>query len=66
MNQTNMDIRIAILKAGLKHQDIAQRLNMAQPSFSRKMRYKISEQGKEKILQVIEELKNERGESQGQ
>lgn len=63
MNQANMEIRIAILKAGLKHQDIAQRLKMAQPSFSRKMRYKISEQGKAKILQVIEELKNERGES---
>ena len=56
--RNNIDIRVAILESKLKHYEIAKELGIHEFAFSRKLRYELSEEEKQKILRVIEKLKN--------
>ena len=53
----NIDIRVAILEAKLKHYEIAEELGIHEFAFSRKLRYELTADEKQKILNVIEKLK---------
>ena len=56
----NQEIRIAIIKANLKYYEVADKLGILEHNFSRKLRYELSEKEKARVLQVIEELKQEK------
>jgi len=56
----NQDIRIAIIQANLKYYEIAHKLGIFEQNFSKKLRYELSKEEKEKLLKIIEELKKER------
>lgn len=58
-NFENLDIRIKLEEANLKFYQVARKLNITRPSFSRKLRYKLSQKEKDRVLQAIEELKKE-------
>lgn len=55
----NLDVRIEMLKANIKVCQLAQKINIARPSLSRKLRYTLSDKEKARLLQAIEELKQE-------
>ena len=55
--ETN-EIRIAIIKAKLKHYQVAKELGIHKYSLSRKLRYELSSKEKQKILNAILKLKN--------
>lgn len=57
---SNQDIRIAILQANLKHYQVAKKIGIPAESFSRKLRYELSESEKDRILNAIKELKKDR------
>lgn len=57
----NIDIRQAIEKAGIKYWQVAEKLNLNDGNFSRKLRKELSAEEKDKIFKIIEEIKNERG-----
>lgn len=56
----NIDIRAAATAAGVRLWEIAERLGMADSSFSRKLRYEFSEDEKANILEIIKDLATER------
>lgn len=62
MSKPNIDIEIAIVRAGLKKYQIAERLNINDSSFSRKLRKEFPLQDKKRIIKIIEDLKRENGE----
>jgi len=55
---SNEEIRIAIIKANIKQYEVAKQLGVTEAFFSRKLRYEMTQEEKDKILQAIEELKN--------
>lgn len=55
----NLEIRTAIKKARLYSYEVAAALGLSETSFSRKLRKELSEEEKEKILDVIEKLAKE-------
>jgi hypothetical protein len=57
----NIDIRQAIEKADIKYWQVAEKLNLNDGNFSRKLRREFPPEEKDKIFKIIEELKNERG-----
>ncbi len=57
----NIDIRQAIEKAGIKYWQVAEKLNLNDGNFSRKLRREFPPEEKDKIFKIIEEIKNERG-----
>ena len=57
----NRDIKLAAAGAGVRIWQIADRLGMRDNNLSRKLRYELSDEEKEKILAIIKELA-ERGE----
>lgn len=57
----NIEIRIAILQAGLKNWQVANKLGIYEESFSRKLRYELSKEEKQRVLQAIKELKENGG-----
>lgn len=58
-NIRNMSLREQIGAAGLHLWQVAYHLGMSDSSFSRKLRKELSEADREKVLQAIEELKQE-------
>jgi len=56
--RNNTEIRIAIIKAKLKHYQVAKELGIHKYSLSRKLRYELSSKEKQKILNAILKLKN--------
>lgn len=56
----NIDIRVEITKADLKFKEIAKHLGMARTSFSRKLTHNLSDKERKRILQAIEELKQQK------
>jgi len=56
--RNNIDIRVAILESKLKHYEIAKELGIHEFAFSRKLRYELSEEEKEKILKTIKKLQS--------
>ena len=53
----NEEITIACFKNRVKKYQVAEELGMTDSSFSRKLRKKLPEEEKEKILKIIEKLK---------
>lgn len=56
MLETNQDIRQATKKAGLKLWQIADRLNLNDGNFSRKLRKELTSDQKQTIFAIINEL----------
>lgn len=56
---TNTDIRIAAQVKGIKLWQIADKLNMNDGNFSRKLRKELPDSEKAHITQIIEELSKE-------
>ena len=56
--RNNQEIRIAIVKANLKYYQVADKIGIQKQNFSRKLRFELSTKEKEKVLNAIEELKN--------
>ena len=54
---TNQDIRLEAAGAGVKLWQIADKLGIADCNFSRKLRRELPEEEKERIRQIIAELK---------
>ena len=52
----NLEIRLAICKAGLFHYQVAEALGMHETSFTRKLRKELPDDEKTKILEVIDRL----------
>lgn len=57
--QRNLDIREAAASAGVRLWQIAERLGITDGNLSRKLRREFSAADKEKVLQIIEELRRE-------
>ena len=55
----NIDIRQALKENNIKHWQLADALNIAEFTLCRRLRYELSEEQKEKIFAVIEQLKKE-------
>lgn len=56
---TNIEIRKVAEKSGVRLWQIADALGIADSSFSRKLRKELTEAEKNKILDIIEQLKKE-------
>jgi len=55
--RNNIEVRIAMIKANIKHYQVAEKLGIAEHNFSRKLRYELSKKEKDRVLQAIKELK---------
>ena len=53
----NLDIRQALKENNIKHWQLAEALNIAEFTLCRKLRHELSEEQKENIFAVIEQLK---------
>lgn len=56
----NDDISIACIKNHIHKYEIAQKLGIADTSLSRKLRVELSKDEKEKILNIIENIRKEK------
>lgn len=54
---TNLDIKLAIKKANLKHWQVAEMLGISEYTLSRRMRKELSDDMKQKIMGVIKNAK---------
>lgn len=61
MNKPNIDIELAIVGAGLKKYQVADKLGINDGNFSRKLRKELPDSYKKKIFEIINELKNKQG-----
>ncbi len=61
MLETNKDIKKSVKEANLKLWQIAEKLNINDGNFSRKLRQELSNEEKLKIKSIIDELSNEGG-----
>ena len=59
LRKVNLDVRIKIMEAGLNLYQIAERLNIPETAFSRKLRKELSTSEKHRILKVINEMLEE-------
>jgi len=57
MDKPNIDIEVAIVSAGLRKYQIADKLGITDGNFSRKLRKELTKCEKQKIFQAIKELK---------
>ena len=57
---TNADIKAEIVRAGIKHYEIADKLGIHEGTFSRLFRSEMPEEKKTEILAAIKELQKER------
>ena len=57
----NLEIRNAISKAGLRQWQIAEAYGVTEFSFSRMLRHELPEETKDRILQIIGQMKNREG-----
>ena len=62
MAGTNKEIKEAARKAGFYHYEIAERLNIQDSAFSRKLRRELPDQEKKEILEIIKTLAAEKAE----
>lgn len=60
MNNLNSDVRIRAFQNDIKMYEIADKLKMHYVTLNSKLRKKLSAEEKEKIFDIIEELKNEK------
>lgn len=55
----NADIRMAVAGSGVRFWRIAEALSITDSSLSRKLRHELSNEEKQKILNIIDQLKKE-------
>lgn len=60
----NIDIRLYASRRGVRLWEIAERLEMQDSNFSRKLRKELPAEEKERIKVIIDEIVKERGEEQ--
>lgn len=60
MIKPNQDVRIELKSSGIKQWQIAEKLFMSEPNFSRKLRKELSEEEKKIILKIIQSMKGEK------
>lgn len=58
----NLDIRKAIEASNFKYWQVANKLGMTDGNFSRMLRIELTKENKERVLNAIKELKEEREE----
>ena len=56
----NVEIRTACMEAGVKHWQLAAALGITETHFSKKLRNELPKDEKEKILEVLSQLVQER------
>lgn len=59
MKPTNVDIKQAMLQVGVKQWEVAQKFGLSEGHFSRLLRNELSDSEKEKIFNIISELKKD-------
>ena len=57
MKKTNNDIRLKASRSGIALWQIADKLGIADATFSRKLRHELPEETKAQIYRIIDELK---------
>ena len=60
--QTNIRIREAMLRTGLKQWQVAEIIGVTEETMSRKMRYELSDKEQDNIIILIEAYTQKRGE----
>lgn len=58
----NVDIRSAYMQAGIKQWQLAEALGISETHFSRKLRKELPQAEKEKILEIIDHLNQDKRE----
>lgn len=56
----NLEIRTAYMQAGVKQWQLAEALGLSETHFSRKLRKELPQEEKEKILETIDRLAQEK------
>lgn len=57
----NLDIRIMVAENHIRYKDIAERMGISPVWLSTQLRYQLSPVTKERIIQAIKELKDDKG-----
>lgn len=57
--RANLDIRAKAKGAGVKLWEIADRLNISEPSITRKLRHELPQAEKDRIFSIIEKIAKE-------
>lgn len=65
MNKNNFEIRKAIRDKGKKYCEVAEALGVHSATFSRWLRKELSEEDKQRILEVIKKIGDENEQSEG-
>lgn len=60
MQMRNMDIRNAVLNNGVKFYQIAEKLGISDAALSKRLRNELPEEEKQKILNLINEIRSGR------
>lgn len=60
--KANQEIRIVAKNAGVKLWQVAEQLNMNDGNFSRKLRFELPKNEKDKIIEIIQSLSQQKGE----
>lgn len=55
----NLEIRQAIKESNRRHYEIAKFMNISENTFSRRLRYELPQEEKEKILKIIKDNRKE-------
>ena len=55
----NIEVRTSAAQSGIRHWEIAEKLGISEGTFCRKLRRELSEQEKQRILCVIQQLQKE-------
>ena len=58
-SSTNLDVKTAAMKKGVRLYQIAQHCNMSESTFNRKMRGKLSDADRQRFLRAIDEISEE-------
>lgn len=61
--KTGLQIKLLILENGLKLWQVAERLNINEGNFSRRLRRPFSEEETQRIFDIVAKIKSERSES---
>lgn len=59
--KTNLDIRLALKNNGIAQWELAEKIGIAEATFSRKLRYELSKDEKNDLFTLIDTIKKERG-----
>ena len=60
MTTINLDVKVKAMENGVKLYQIAQRLEISESAFNRRMRKELSSADRERFLRAIEEIADEK------